>query len=602
MILFCEVGDEHLFFEKVWHLLSDDIQYQIRDTVGERSYHMSDEDLRDCLLDELSIIFSESGHNIRDFNLPRMMSLPHRPTTNRLIEEELNHWCKQHSRETELATNLNYGQLQAFNTIVATVLDNRPGFFFVSGYGGTGKTYLWRCIVSHLRSQGKIVLTVASSGVASLLLPGGRTAHSRFKIPCDLDDSSVCDIKRGTMLAELIQITSLIIWDEALMTNRKAFEAVDRTLRDIQNCCCPHASSIPFGGKVVVLGGDLRQILPVIEGGSRAEIVNAAIVNSYLWSSVTVLHLTENMRLMSSAENPETLRQLSEFSDWMLDVGNGNIPSIAKEGEIEPSWIKIPPDLLLITDDDTIGCIVHAIYPDLFQRYQDATYLQERAILAPTNEVAEMVNDYIISILSGQIHEYHSCDTISKSTGGHESYEMLYPVEFLNSLNGNNFPQHTLSLKIGVPVMLLRNLNQSDGLCNGTRLIITRLGDRMIQAKLITGPRAGEDVFIPRISLTLKCTKWPFVLERRQFPIKACYAMTINNSQGQTLSCVGVYLKKPVFSHGQLYVAISRVTSKQGLKLLILNEDEKCTDETRNVVYKEVFASLASARTSFLIS
>jgi len=157
-------------------------------------------------------------------------------------------------------------------------------------------------------------------------------------------------------------------------------------------------------------------------------------------------------------------------------------------------------------------------------------------------------------------------------------------------------------LKIGVPVMLLRNLNQSDGLCNGTRLIITRLGDRMIQAKLITGPRAGEDVFIPRISLTLKCTKWPFVLERRQFPIKACYAMTINKSQGQTLSCVGVYLKKPVFSHGQLYVAISRVTSKQGLKLLILNEDEKCTDETRNVVYKEVFASLASARTSFLIS
>lgn len=102
------------------------------------------------------------------------------------------------------------------------------------------------------------MLTVASSGVASLLLPGGRTAHSRFKIPCDLDESSVCDIKRGTMLAELVQQTSLIIWDEALMTNRRAFEAVDRTLRDTEAAHTPAAAALPFGGKVVVLGGDSR--------------------------------------------------------------------------------------------------------------------------------------------------------------------------------------------------------------------------------------------------------------------------------------------------------------------------------------------------------
>ena len=294
--------------------------------------------------------------------------------------------------------------------------------------------------------------------------------------------------------------------------------------------------------------------------------------------------------------------QLSEFSDWMLNVGYSNIPSRAKEGEIEPSWIKIPSDLVLTTDGDKLSCIVDAIYPDLFQRYQDATYLKERAILAPTNEIAEVVNDHIISILPGQSQEYFSCDTISKSAGGHESYELLYPVEFLNSLNGNNFLQHILSLKIGVPIMLLHNLNQSDGLCNGTRLIITRLGDKMIQATMITGPRTREDVFIPRISITLKCTKWPYVLERRQFPIKACYAMTINKSQGHTLSYIGVYLKKPVFSHGQLYVAVSRVTGRQGLKLLMLDDDENCTDERRNVVYKEVFASLTSAHISSLAS
>lgn len=101
------------------------------------------------------------------------------------------------------------------------VLSNEPGFFFVSGYGGTGKTYLWSSIMMFLRAQRKIVLAIASSGVASLLLLGGRTAHSRFKIPCHLDDSTICEIKRGTMLAELIETASLIIWDEALMTHNK---------------------------------------------------------------------------------------------------------------------------------------------------------------------------------------------------------------------------------------------------------------------------------------------------------------------------------------------------------------------------------------------
>lgn len=96
------------------------------------------------------------------------------------------------------------------------------------------------------------MLTVASSGVAALLLPGGRTALSRFKIPCDLDDDTVCDISRCTMLAELIEVASLVIWDEALMTDRKAFQALDRTLRDIEKTHDPSTGNIPFGGKVVV--------------------------------------------------------------------------------------------------------------------------------------------------------------------------------------------------------------------------------------------------------------------------------------------------------------------------------------------------------------
>jgi hypothetical protein len=145
--------------------------------------------------------------------------------------QELSYSVNELSNGSNLLSPLNPGQLKAFNTIVDAVQNGEPGFFFVSGYGGTSKTYLWNCICSHLRAQRKIVLTMASSGVASLLLPGGRTTHSRFIIPCDLTDSTVCGISRGTMLGRLIQATSLIIWDEALMTDRRAFEALDKTLR-----------------------------------------------------------------------------------------------------------------------------------------------------------------------------------------------------------------------------------------------------------------------------------------------------------------------------------------------------------------------------------
>jgi len=299
------------------------------------------------------------------------------------------------------------------------------------------------------------------------------------------------------------------------------------------------------------------------------------------------------MRLLCSPEDPIQQQQVAAFNKWILDIGENKIPTLAKEGEDEGSWITIPQEFLVSPAENRLAAIVKAIYPDFHARYKDPIYLVQRAILAPTNELTHSVNDYMVPLVPGREKEYFSSDTIAKSTAQHEAYDLLYPIEFLNSINGNNFPQHRIVLKQGIPIMLLRNLNQRAGLCNGTRLIVTSIGEWTIEAKIMNGSHANQSFAIPRITLSLKNNKWPFVLQRRQYPIRVCYAMTINKSQGQTLSAVGLYLPKPVFTHGQLYVAVSRVTAKQGLKIYIEDDEGRPTDQTRNVVYTEILQHLS---------
>jgi len=127
---------------------------------------------------------------------------------------------------------------------------------------------------------------------------------------------------------------------------------------------------------------------------------------------------------------------------------------------------------------------------------------------------------------------------------------------------------------------------------NGARLQIVRFGDKLVQGRILTGTRVGKLIIIPRMPLTPSDRRLPFKMKRRQFPLSVALAMTINKSQGQSLGNVGIYLPKPVFSHGQLYVAMSRVKSKAGLKVLIIDSKGKQKNETTNIVFKEIFQNL----------
>lgn len=595
VVMFCSVGNVRSLFEKYWVYFTDDIQRRLRIALSNPSYVVPADRLLSLLMKEMHVVFSNSGGNIDDYDLPRPAAYLDDAIGNRMVEEELAlDSAILVAQAASMIPMLNVDQRNVFDTIMQRVNDSKPGFFFVYGHGGTGKTFLWNTLICKIRSEKKIVLAVASSGVASLLLPRGCTAHSRFKIPIEINENSICTIKRGTMLAELIEKTSLIIWDEAPMTHRRCFEALDRTLRDLLSEHTPSNSIVPFGGKVVVLGGDFRQILPVIRKGSRASIVDASITNSPLWHHVVLLRLTVNMRLLQGDIDEKHHENLKNFSDWVLALGDGRLPAARMADECEPTWVDIPDDLLIKTSGDKIKAIIDEVFPDFLNCYTDHSYLATRAIVCPNNSTVDHINDCVVAMIPTEPKEYLSCDTISKSCEHMPDFDMLYPTEFLNSISVNNFPTHRLVLKKGVTIMLLRNLNQSMGLCNGTRLLVVSLGHRLLECVILTGSNIGDIAFIPRIALTTTSPKWPFTLQRTQFPVRICYAMTINKSQGQTLSRVGVYLKKPVFTHGQLYVAVSRSTSRAGLKILIEDDDEACASKTRNVVYHEVLEAVRS--------
>ncbi|CAN0925188.1 ATP-dependent DNA helicase PIF1 [Linum grandiflorum] len=429
-----------------------------------------------------------------------------------------------------------------------SVDDDGAGLFFLYGHGGIGKTYLYKCIISEIRSRGHISLAVASSSIAATLLPDGCTAHSLFKIPLEVYHFSTCAVRKGKQLAELLRSATAIIWDEAPMIHRLSYEAVDRTLCEIMNMPLFGSGYKPFGGKIVIFGGDFRQTLPVITDGGRSDTINASLAKSYLWSHCQLLHLTINMRVVNSAINSQPVWGNMDFSKWILSVGDGRIPRQMISGSPFSDLIEIP------TRD----------------------FIKNRTIVTPTNKVVSEINEYVLSRIPGKTKTYYSSDSITTDVNQLDSIYDAYPTEFLNTLSFNGVPEHELNLKLHTPVMILRNLNPSVGLCNGTRLFLTYLGKNVISGIIMGGNFERTQVVVPRC----------------QFPIRLCYAMTINKSQGQTLDCVGLYLPKPVFSHGQLYVALSRVRSASGFHVLICGENSSKKYMTRNIVYQEIFETL----------
>ena len=330
-----------------------------------------------------------------------------------------------------------------------------------------------------------------------------------------------------------------------------------------------HTSVISFVFCVTVLAMQLYTDYK----GSREEVVSATIQHSYLWNHIEVHHLKKNMRLDQTPEE-------QDFAKSLLDIGHGR-------GTTSDGVLKLPVEMVCRSSDSNE--LIDAIYPDIRGRHPPPNYFLGRSILAPRNKDVDGINLEILDRMGGEEITMLSADSVDCEAGADGDLNDAIPIEYLRSLDASGLPPGELKMKLGCPLILLRNLAPAKGLCNGARMVLLRAMGRVLEVQLIGGDHDGEIALIPRVTLTpsAKNSNHAFVLRRRQFPVKLAFAMSINKAQGQSFKHVGVDLQMPVFSHGQLYVALSRATSKSRIKVL-LPRDNLASCKTTNIVYPEV--------------
>nr|GEY52419.1 DNA helicase [Tanacetum cinerariifolium] len=299
--------------EACWRILKYDIHgrqsaVQILSMHVEDLY-MNDPELEGSVLYEVEVILKNYYKTVADFWLPPLSPISRDALKNRELMEKKSYNKAELAKEVAISVpKLNSDQKAIYDM---------------------------RTLINNMCSEGKIVLVVASSGIASLLLPAGRTAHSRFTLPLDLTDESLCNIKKNTNAMSLLAKTSLIIWDESPMNNRSCFKALDKTLRDVLD-----ALEKLFGSKTIVLGGDFRQTLPVKKGASKPMIVSASIAASDLWPHFKVCKLTENMCLLQPGLNKYEKTRVANFASWLLELGDGNM-TVNYISDLKPGAKKI---------------------------------------------------------------------------------------------------------------------------------------------------------------------------------------------------------------------------------------------------------------------
>ena len=238
------------------------------------------------------------------------------------------------------------------------------------------------------------------------------TRNSKFPFHCSLNPH-----------ATFPAATTVFIWDEVSMISARTLNVVDRLLKDLTG------STQPFGDKFFILGGDFRQVLPVVRHASRAAIVASSLKNSPLWSSFQKNTLTTNMRALHDPDH-------HTFANWLLRIGNGTEP--AEDGS---DLIALPQNIL--TPSNGLQELLQHVYPN--GPAETAHQLGKRCCLTPRNDECHVINELMLSKLNSPTTTYLSQDSV---VADNATEAASYPVEFLNSLTPSGMPLHKLQLKV----------------------------------------------------------------------------------------------------------------------------------------------------------
>jgi ATP-dependent DNA helicase PIF1 len=524
-------------------------------------------------LNHIGMLLEEHGKNLSNYGLPE-------PTTfGREVDHELQRWAPHlHELSARADTAYQYfneKQQYTFDKIIMAVINDDPLLLFIDGKAGVGKTYLINAVCDKLRLINIIVLPTATSAYATQLYQGGRTTHSTFKISFsyrlirftthlykhipvnDHNQLLSSPIQQNHMRGELITCAGLITLDEASMLNWAAFVCME----DI--CRCVMNNNIAFGGKVVILLGDFRQTCPVIPGGTRTEIIDVCIQSSPLWSG---FQITQLMQLIQNMADPI-------YAKFVSAIGDGAGPEI---------------DIRLLSHTTDIQAFIDFVFPQHI--LHDPLACLPCAILAPTNKQVNKYNSIILDRVDGEYREYYAADTLKEALdAGIDPVDIeCSMLDYVRRQTPHGLPPHRLQIKKNAIYRLLRNFSIERQLVKNARVMVTELGNRIITVKVLRHPpilndEIEEDIIIPRITFSHVLPSGHTLL-RRQFPLALAYATTIHSSQGQTLDKVGIDLTKPVFTHGQLYTALSRVRCRDDALLrLRINQST-----TTNVTFHDI--------------
>ena len=484
-------------FEKFKENMSDDFMYQTMKDMDCKRYEIDIQCILNDVLHALDEELRQMGGSLEDFpDMPQPVPLSEEEKEAKLIKDEMYDTSKQRAIVLKWMPLLNSDQSKICEDIYQAVHCSEKEvcqkIHIINSPGGYGKTLLLKVLAAKIRSEGGIVICVASTGLAAQNLEGGRTAHSRFKIPIDILEDSTCSIKAQSALAKLIRMANLIIWDEVFSCHRHNIEALERSLRDIM------AKNTLFGGKVVCFSGDPRQTLPVVRRGGRAQIVRACIQMSPLYSSIKEHKLSKNMRA-----DPDEV----SFSNYVLKIGNGEEKIHSDIGE---SVIQIPEMYLV----NTLEELINETFPEL---ELGSTDIIDGCIYTPLNKDVCIINEICIEKFPGENKTYVSADSILE-----DDHKEAVPIEYLNMMNPSGISDHQITLKIGAPIMLLRNLQAGPNvsLRNGTRMVVVQMMERALEVEVAVGMNKGLRVFLPRVPQYDKSGDHPFTLVRRQFPLR----------------------------------------------------------------------------------